>query len=236
MIWLRSLVYNIWFVGSTIVLGVFGIGVRMLAPRHSLWLARLWARTLIGGARVICNIQLEVIGREHLPTGAALIASQHQSAFDTLVWLLLVEQVAYVYKAELHRVPLVGALMESSGQIKLDRGASMAAVRSLFRGADRAVAQGRQIVIFPEGTRVLPGAVSQMRPGVSALASRTGLPVIPVATDSGRLWSRQAFIKRPGTIHLVIRPPIPARTGQAALLSALRAAWEEGEAVMARCG
>ncbi len=237
MIWIRSAVYNTWFVAATIGLGLFGVGVRFLAPGWSLWLAQLWSRALIGGARLICGIEAELIGRENLPTtGPALIASQHQSAFDTLIWLLLVPRVSYVYKSELGSIPLVGPLLAASGQIKLDRGASFAAVKSLLRGADRAVADNRQIVIFPEGTRVAPGVVATILPGVAALASRTGLPMIPVSTDSGRLWGRNAFVKRPGIIHIVVGPAIPAGQGQSAVLGALRESWDAGETVIRGCG
>jgi 1-acyl-sn-glycerol-3-phosphate acyltransferase len=236
VIWVRSTIYNVWFVGATIALGIFGIGLRVLAPRHALWLAQLWARTLLGGARWVCGIRTELIGLENLPPGPVLIASQHQSAFDTLVWLLIVPRVSYVYKAELSQIPLVGPLLRMSGQIMLDRRAGFAAIKALLRGAERAVKDGRQIVIFPEGTRVEHGVEAPMRPGIAALAARTGLPVIPVATDSGRLWGRQAFRKYPGVVHIAIGPALPPGLGQAALLTALRAAWKAGEDRMAGCG
>lgn len=236
MILIRSTVYNVWFVGATIGLGLFGVGVRMFAPQWSLWVAVTWSRALLGGARAICGIRYEVHGWENLPEGPALIASQHQSAFDTLVWLLLVPRVSYVYKSELADVPLVGPLLKASGQIKLDRGASFAAVKSLLRGAERAVADGRQIVIFPEGTRVAPGVEAAILPGVAALAARTGLAVIPVSTNSGLFWGRQAFLKRPGTVRIVIGAAIPPRQGQKALLALLRERWVAGAAIIAGCG
>ena len=236
MIWVRSAIFNVWFVGATTALGLFGVAVRLVAPGRALWLAQLWAKTLLSGARVICGIRTEVIGRENLPEGPVLIASQHQSAFDTLIWLLLVPKVSYVYKAELSRVPLVGPLLRLSGQIMLDRRAGFAAVKALLRGAERAVGQGRQIVIFPEGTRVEVGVDVPLRPGVAALAARTSLAVIPVSTDSGRLWGRQAFLKRPGVVHIVIGPALPPRQGQAALMASLRQAWADGAAQLVSCG
>jgi 1-acyl-sn-glycerol-3-phosphate acyltransferase len=236
MIWVRSAIYNVWFVGATIVLGLFGIGLRAVAPHRALWLARVWARALLGGAQLICGIRTRVTGLETLPAGPLLIASQHQSAFDTLIWLLLVPRVSYVYKAELARIPLVGPLLRLSGQIMLDRRAGFAAIKALLRGAERAVADGRQIVIFPEGTRVEHGLEAPMRPGIAALAARTGLPVIPVSTDSGRRWGRQAFLKRPGVVHIVIGPALPSGLGQAALLDSLRAAWKAGEQQIQACG
>ena len=226
MIWLRSLLFNIWFFAATMAMGLLGVPVRWFVPRHALWVARSWAALVLGGAKVLCGIRIAVIGREHLPTeGAALIASQHQSAFDTLIWLRLVPRASYVFKAELGRVPLFGSLLVPAGQIPLDRGASFGAVRSLLRGADRAVADGRQIVIFPEGTRVAPGIEAELRPGIAALAARTKLPVVPVATDSGQRWGRRAFRKTPGVIRIVIGPPIPPGLSQAALIVAIQERW-----------
>lgn len=232
MIWLRSLLFNIWFFAATFAMGLLGVPVRWFARRHALWVAQSWAGLVLDGAAAICGIQVVVLGREHLPTqGAALIASQHQSAFDTLIWLRLVPRTAYVFKAELARVPLFGSLLVPAGQIPVDRGASFSAVRSLLRGADRAKADGRQIVIFPEGTRIAPGVEAELRPGIAALAARTGLPVIPVATDSGLLWGRRAFRKQPGVIHIIVGPPIPAGLSQAALIATLRDRWREAEAL-----
>ncbi len=107
------------------------------------------------------------------------------------------------------RVPLFGSLIAAAGMIPIDRDAGTAAIRILLRESDRAVREGMQIVIFPEGTRSEPGKPEPMQPGILALASRTGLPIVPVATDSGLCWGRRAFRKRPGTIHIVIGEPIP---------------------------
>jgi 1-acyl-sn-glycerol-3-phosphate acyltransferase len=181
----------------------------------------LWARFLVVAVRIVCGIRLEVRGLEHIPPGAVLIASRHQSAFDTFVWLTLLPRCCYVFKKELLRIPLFGPLIRVSGMIAVDRGAGASAIRTLLREADRAVREQRQIVIFPEGTRSEPGSPGALQSGIAALASRTGLPVIPVFTDSGRFWGRRAFRKRPGTIRIVIGSPIPARTERKALMRAL---------------
>jgi 1-acyl-sn-glycerol-3-phosphate acyltransferase len=199
--------------------------VRLFTPDRALDLARFWAGLVLDGARVICGIRVAVTGA--VPTGPALIASQHQSAFDTLIWLRLVPKVAYVYKAELARIPLFGPMLVAAGQIPLDRDASLATVRSLLRAAQRAKAEGRQIVIFPEGTRMAVGEEGKIRAGFSLLAARTGLPVIPVATDSGRLWSRRAFRKHPGCVHIHIGAPIPPELPQQILIDTLKQRWRE---------
>ena len=160
---LRSALFNVWFVLVTIVVAGTGTPCRWVGRRHALRFAQVWAGLLLDGARVICGIRVVVTGREHLPPdGPLLIASQHQSAFDTLIWLRLVPRVAYVFKAELSRVPLFGPLLIPAGQIPVARG-GINAVRTLLRGGDRAKADNRQIVVFPEGTRAGHGTKPPLR-------------------------------------------------------------------------
>lgn len=229
---LRSALFNVWFFLMTMVVAGAGTPCRWIGRRHALRFAQIWAGLALDGAAVICGIRVVVTGREHLPVdGAALIASQHQSAFDTMIWLRLVPRVAYVFKAELARVPLFGPLLVPAGQIPVER-SGINAVRTLLRGGDRAKADGRQIVVFPEGTRVRPGEDVPLRPGIALLAARTGLPVIPVATDSGLRWGRRAFNKRSGPVHIAIGRPIPPDLPQAELIATLRARWREAELAM----
>jgi 1-acyl-sn-glycerol-3-phosphate acyltransferase len=230
MMILRSALFNVAFFAVTFVLTVSATIVRLVAPRHVLAMAMLWARTLLVAVRIICGIRLDVSGLEHIPPGAALIASRHQSAFDTFVWLTLLPRCCYVFKDELLKIPLFGALIIASGMIAVDRSAGGAAMRALLRQADRAVREQRQIVIFPEGTRGEPGSPGTLQSGIAALASRTGLPVIPVSTDSGRFWGRRSFRKRSGTIRIVIGRPIPPQTERKALMRAL----EDGMAAVDR--
>ena len=165
MILLRSALFNVWFVLVTVVVAGAGTPCRWVGRRHALRFAQIWAGLVLDGAAAICGIRVVVTGRENLPAdGPMLIASQHQSAFDTLIWLRLVPRVAYVFKAELARVPLFGPLLVPAGQIPVERG-GINAVRTLLRGGDRAKADRRQIVVFPEGTRVRPGEDVPLRPG-----------------------------------------------------------------------
>jgi 1-acyl-sn-glycerol-3-phosphate acyltransferase len=238
MIWVRSALFNAWFYGITTVLALSSLVPRAATlDRPAAWplaLARTWARWVLAGLRVLCGIRWTVTGRDNLPAdGPMLIASNHQSAFDTMVWLLLVPAPSYVTKRELLSVPLVGALSRLSGMIAVDRSAGADAIRALLRAADGAVRERRQIVIFPEGTRVAPGVRLPLQPGVAALAGRTGLPVIPVATDSGHCWGRRAFRKLPGVIHIAIGPPIPASVPRNELMHRLERAIADGQAAIA---
>ncbi len=222
---LRSALFNLFFYGLT---AVMVLALPLVTRRGEAAMQahiRLWACLVLGAVRRICGISWRVVGQ--LPAGPALIASRHQSAFDTIVWFLLLAPPAptpaYVLKRELTRIPLVGGFCTGLGLIVVDRQAGAAAIRTLLRGADAAVRAGRTIVIFPEGTRAPPDRMLPLQPGVAALAQRAGLPVVPVATDSGRHWGRRAFVKNPGTITIEIREALPSGLPREALMDALAA-------------
>lgn len=214
MMLIRSGLFNLWFYLGT---AAFAIGsvlprpfARFLSPDWAVRYAAYWARFVLLALHPLCGVRWQVLGREHLPTdGAALIVSMHQSAFDTMIWFTLVPRPAYVLKQELTRIPMFGSMLHHVGTIAVDRSAGSAAIRTLLKGSDAAVAAGRQIVIFPEGTRVAPGVAAPVHPGFAAIAARSRLPIIPVTTDSGLCWGRRAFRKRPGTIHVTVHPPLP---------------------------
>lgn len=223
---LRSALYNAWFWIITAGMALPSLPVRFLAPHAALAFGRVWARAVLAGLGPLAGIRVEVRGAEHLPkAGPALIASQHQSAFDTLIWIVLLPKPAYVVKRELLKVPFYGPMLRPAGQIMLDRSGGGSAIRALVRETGHALAAGRQVVIFPEGTRMPPGRRGVLQPGVAAVAAASGLPVIPVATDSGRAWGRRAFRKQAGTIHIDIRPPLPAGLERSTLLQRLEEAY-----------
>jgi 1-acyl-sn-glycerol-3-phosphate acyltransferase len=231
MILLRSALFNLFFFGSTFVLCVPATLISLVAPGQVLGWARFWARLQIAAVRVICGIRVQVTGWENLPPAPVLIASRHESTFDVLFWIANLPAACFVVKRELVQIPLFGRCIRAVGMISVDREAGGAAMRELLRGGDRAKVEGRHIIIFPEGTRVDPDSYPPLQPGVAALASRTRLQVVPVMTDSGHHWGRLAFRKVPGTIHIVIQPPLVGQAGREAVLDALRAAFEPGRLV-----
>ncbi len=226
MMLLRSVMFNLFFFVSTFLLSVPAAIVSLVAPQQIMGWARFWAKLQIGAARMICGIHVQVTGWENLPPPPVVIASRHESTYDVLFWIAMLPAACFVVKRELVRIPLFGQCIRAAGMISVDREAGGAAMRALLRGGDSAKAEGRHIVIFPEGTRVDSNRRLPLRPGVAALASRTGLKVIPVLTDSGRYWGRLAFRKLPGTIRIAVQPPLAVQTGRKAVLEALRVALE----------
>lgn len=235
MMLIRSSLFNLWFYLGTAVFAAASMAprpfARFLSPDWALSYARCWSRFVLSGLGPICGTRWHVDGGENLPKdGPALIVAMHQSAFDTMVWFHLVPRPSYVLKVELTRIPLFGSMLRHVGTIAVDRDAGGAAIRALLKGSDAAVADRRQIVIFPEGTRVVPGVPAPLHPGYIAIAARTRLPIIPVTTDSGLFWGRRAFRKRPGTIRIEVHPALPASLSRQEMSDRLEAIFAEARA------
>jgi len=228
---LRATAFNLFFFIVTPLIAACVLLMRALGWDYTMQVGRFWSRLMLAALRHLCGIHVVITGTEHLPPGGpALLACQHQSAFDTVVWFGLLPKPSYVVKQELTRIPLYGALMRPAGMIPVDRTAGAAALRGLVHDTVAAKAAGRQIVIFPEGTRVAPGHRVALQPGIAAIATRLGLPVIPVATDSGLRWGRRAYRKNPGPIHIAVGRPIPPGTRRTELLAAIETFWRQQEA------
>ncbi len=206
---LRSTCFNIIMFGSGALLSIWCAMAGRFLPEGIVRAARLWGRICLWGLRVCCGIAVEVEGRENLPPGGAIIAAQHQSALDIFIWLSLVPHPVFVFKKELRRVPVFGGLMEPAGMIAVDRGGGGPALREMLAKAANAVQAGRQIVIFPEGTRVAHGVRGRIKNGIIALAQQSSAPVLPAATNSGLRWGRKAYGKHPGPVRVAIFPPLP---------------------------
>ena len=221
-LWLRSFAFNVgWYLGSAVI-AIVGLPL-LLAPRR--WVvawARLWIVFVLWWLRVTVGITHKVVGRENLPSGPAIIACKHQSSWETLAFTLLFDDIAIVLKRELLFIPVVGWAMARAGNVAVARGDGSAALRGMVRQAKAVIADGRSVVIFPEGTRVAPGDQRPYQVGTAALYRQLGVPVVPMALNSGLFWGRRKFVKRPGTITLEILPPIPPGLPRGAFMTTLR--------------
>ena len=214
MTFLRSLAFHLCFFIWT-AFWLVGMIPLFFIPR---WLMIrgiiLFFSSYIPFERYIAGIDFEVRGRENLPAGPCLIAMKHQSAYETFKLHYIFGDVAVILKRSLMFVPLWGWYQAKSGVIPVDRGAGGRAMVSLLTGARKIAAQKRSIVIFPQGTRVPPGAKRSYKSGVSVLYEDLNWPVVPVALNSGVFWPRRAFFLKPGRVVFDILPAIPPGLGR----------------------
>jgi 1-acyl-sn-glycerol-3-phosphate acyltransferase len=204
--YLRSLAYALIFYPATTILVLAGIAATPFGTSATRAVVHSWAKFNYFLAMELLGIRTEVEGA--IPAGAVLIAIKHQSMYETLEVLRLAETPVVVIKRELSDIPLFGWLTRRYGVIPVDRGAGSKALRRMIAAGRDAAAAGRPVIIFPEGTRVSPGETPPLGAGFAGLYRALGLPVVPVAVDSGRLWTR-GLLKRSGTIRFLVGETIP---------------------------
>ena len=192
---------SVFFALATVLAIPFGHRAILVGPRG-------WSNFHHWCARWILNIRIRLEGT--LPETGVIAAFKHESFCETAEILRLFDDPAVVFKAELMRIPIWGTAARAHGVIPVEREAGAAALRQMLKAAKAAVAKGRPILIFPEGTRVPHGECPPLRPGIAGLYKSLGLPVVPIALDSGRLWPRRSFVKSPGVITMRVGEIIPA--------------------------
>jgi 1-acyl-sn-glycerol-3-phosphate acyltransferase len=232
MIVLRSLVFNFAFFLWAAVLGLLGLPLMLLSRRAAAGIGRFWSKGSVWLLRHIVGLEHEFRGLGRVPPGGCIVAMKHQSAWDAVILSIALYDPVPVVKRELLRLPIYGWYMARAGAIAIDRGAGAAALRRMVATARPAVAAGRPIVIFPQGTRVPPGARLPYQPGVAALYRALALPLVPAAVNSGLFWGRRSFIKRPGRIVLEFLDPIPAGWRRQPLMTELERRIETATAAL----
>jgi len=208
MLILRSLIFNAVFVVYHLALI---LGLTALKPFPRMWsqgFVRIWTQGGKALLKGIVGLGVEFRGLQNLPQGPCVIVSKHQSAWDTFAFYILADDPNYILKKELTRIPFWGWCALSCGAISVDRSGGGAALKGLLRDTQDRLAKGRQVVIFPEGTRTAPGARLDYFPGVAAIDGHTDVPIVPVALNSGLFWGRGSFLKKPGVITIEILPPM----------------------------
>jgi len=203
----RSLFYALVFYPATALFVFAGLALSLFGRAATRALVRSWATFHHKLARAVLGVRTRVEGT--IPPGAALIAVKHQSMFETLEMVRIADTPVIVLKRELSQIPFFGWLTRRYGVIPVDRSAGPKALREMMAAGRDAVAQDRAVIIYPEGTRVAPGEQPPLRPGFAGLYRALGLPVVPVAVDSGRLWPK-GLVKKPGTVRFRIGATIPA--------------------------
>jgi 1-acyl-sn-glycerol-3-phosphate acyltransferase len=224
MLYLRSALFLIWFIAVSVIMNVGALPVLLLPSDLTIRAANLWARLVLFGLKEIAGIGLEVRGSLEDPR--VLVAAKHYSMWETVALLALLPGPAIVLKQSLLRVPLYGWYCRKMRMIAIDRKAGAKAIRLMHDQAERALAEGRPIVIFPEGTRRKPGAPPDYKPGVAGLYAQLDVPCVPVAHNSGLFWAG-GFFRKPGTIILEFLPPIPPGLSRRDFMLVLESRLEE---------
>jgi len=214
VITLRSILFMVLFYLNLIGLLIAAVPTLAMPRPAILWIARLWGLSTLWLLRTVCGIGVEWRGLEKIPRGGVLIAAKHQSTWETFALLTLLPDPAYIIKRELAWIPFFGWYATHGGMIPVNRSAGKAALADMTTRAVAALREGRQLIIFPEGTRRSAGAEPKYKFGVAHLYAEAGVPCVPVALNSGLFWPRRHLMRYPGTVTVEILDPIPPGLGR----------------------
>jgi 1-acyl-sn-glycerol-3-phosphate acyltransferase len=209
VILLRSILFNIAFYLNLVVWMLVAIPTFVMPYYAIVNVAKLWGRSNLWLLRTICGLKADFRGIEKIPRGCALIAAKHQSTWDTFALLWLFEDPTFILKRELQWIPLFGWFTIKGRMIPVDRSAGSAGLTAMSALAAMELKAGRQIVIFPEGTRRPAGSEPAYKYGIARLYEAGGVPCVPIALNSGLFWKRRSIIRIPGTVIVEVLDPIP---------------------------
>ncbi len=227
MLILRSLAFNFAFYANTIVQMILWTPYYFLAPRPKAWfIPKFWARSNIWLLGAIAGTKSRYEGLENLPDGPFILAPKHQSTWDTLALFPFLKDPVYILKRELMWIPLFGWYVGKMKMIPIDRGARSVALKKAMAISRERMADGRQLIIYPEGTRRPSGAEPVYKWGIVEIYSQLGVPVVPVVHHAGLFWPRRRFHKYPGTLVARFLPPIEPGLGKQEFLDRLIAETE----------
>jgi 1-acyl-sn-glycerol-3-phosphate acyltransferase len=227
--YVRSLLFTTYMMLSACVFGFVMALCFWLPYRAQFAIARTWARHIFVVLKLLCGLDYVVAGRENIPGGNHIVMSNHTSAWETVAQFLLFPPQVWVLKRELLWIPFVGWGLKLLRPIAIDRGAGHRAVNQVIEQGRQRLADGLWVIIFPEGTRVTGDQPKKYGVSGALLATETGKLIVPVSHNAGSFWGRRGFLKRPGTIHVVIGTPIdPKGLNPRELNEATRGAIEAG--------
>ena len=206
---IRSAAFNVLFFGWTAIL-LFAYAPLLLASRATLlrWV-RAWIGSMFALQRRVLGLDFVFRGTERLPDGPFIVASAHQSAWETLGFYHVLADPVFVLKKELYSIPMFGPYARKVGMVAIDRAGGATEARRMIREVSAFLAAGRPVVIFPGGTRSRPDEIVDLKAGINGLYRRCNVPVVPVSLNSGYFWGRRSFVKKPGTIVAEFGEPIP---------------------------
>lgn len=222
MVAFRSHLFNVVFYLNLVLWLLVALAIFVLPRMAVIRYAQAWGRFNLVLLRIIVGTRVEYRGLDRIPAGALLVAAKHQSFLETFALLPCFPDPAFILKQELQLIPVFGWLTVKGRMISVRRGGSSALV-DMTRRARSEIGRGRQIIIFPEGTRRPPGAEPRYKSGVAHLYRALEAPCLPVALNSGLFWPRRHYIRRPGTLVIEFLEPLPAGMEREPFLALLQA-------------
>jgi 1-acyl-sn-glycerol-3-phosphate acyltransferase len=205
----RSIVFNVLFYANTVFFLIVGLPTFFMPYWGIVEVAKAWGRVNLVLLRWVADIKIEVRGAEKIPKGGLIAAAKHQSAWETFALLPLFDIPLFIVKRELMWIPIFGWLMAKGRMVPVDRSAGSQALVDMTERARIEIGRGRQLIIFPEGTRRPAGAESRYKYGVAHLYAAEGVPCVPIALNSGLFWPRRSILRHPGTVVIEVLDPIP---------------------------
>ena len=219
---------------SAVLFSPFAILSSLLPILPRMRFIRLWALFIAFWLRVTCKIDHQVRGIQHLDISPAVILSKHQSAWETIIFQIIFPPQTWALKKEALWIPFFGWGLAATNPISIDRKARIKALDQLLEQGQKRLAEGRCVVIFPEGSRMAPGVRGRYSAGGAMLAVSAGIPIVPVAHNAGLFWARRSFIKRPGTVNVSIGPAIQTRGRKPRVVNKEVEEWIENEMAILR--
>jgi 1-acyl-sn-glycerol-3-phosphate acyltransferase len=204
----RSIAFNLLFYLNTLIYLVIALPTFFMPYRAIIAVARAWGRANLALLRIVAGIDIEVRGADKIPKGPIIVASKHQSAWETFALLPLFDNPLFIVKRELEWLPIFGWLMIKGRMVPVNRSAGSQALVAMTERACIELADNRQLIIFPEGTRRPAGAEPRYKYGVAHLYAGAGVPCVPIALNSGLFWPRRSILRHPGTVVVEIIDPI----------------------------
>ena len=223
----RSIIFYVFLSMWTIFMGTICLPYLFAPYPYMRKPINVWILGIFQLLETICNITYEIRGEDNVPEYAVIVASKHQSAFETLALFLCLKKSIFIHKKQLFYIPIFGQYLKKSNMISIDRSDGPSAIRKMLKQAKSKISEGYSIIVFPEGTRKKPGDKPDYKTGFIGIYNETESEILPVAVNSGRYWPKHIFIKNSGKIIIKILKPIPAKLKKDEVLKKIESVIEE---------
>ena len=224
---IRSILFYAFLSVWTIFMGIVCLPYLFISNAHIRKPINYWILGIFKLLEIFCNITHEIRGKENIPNHSVLIASKHQSAFETFALFFYLNNSIFIHKKQLFFIPIFGQYLKKTNMISINRSEGTAAMRKMLRKTRSKMAAGYSIIIFPEGTRKIPGDKPDYKTGFIGIYNETESEILPIAVNSGNYWPKHTFIKTSGKIIIEILKPIPAKLKKDEVLEKIESLIEE---------